>query len=558
MRIKKLLLALVLLLVVSFAVACEELPHTHAYGEWETVIVATCVAKGEEKRVCECGEEETRLVSMTDHSYGAWIVTTAPACAAAGEETRTCACGQKESRIVAATGHDYGEWEVITPANCGQQGEEKRVCFCTAVEIRQIPATGHQHAEFPCASCGVSFSEGLYFQEKADGTYTVQGIGTCTDTELRIPCVYNGKPVTAIGSTAFHGCENLISIIIPESVIHIYDQAFRDCSRLETVIVANGNPNYHSAGNCLIETASKALILGCNNSVIPTDGSVTSIGDCAYMRRSLGSLIIPDSVTSIGYNAFRGCSVAESIIVMEENPNYHSAGNCLIETAKKFLILGSDSSVIPDDGSVETIGMGAFLYCTGLTTVTIPDSVKRIYSEAFCGCSSLATVTIGNGVTDIQMNAFLGCNSLTTVIIPQGVAKISEAVFAYCSALTNISISEGITRIESSAFYSCVGLTLVIVPDGVEYIDSGAFSHCSNLTAIVLPNSVKAIGTNAFDGCGNFDIVYYGGTKAEWNNILIISHNSELLSATHYYYSETAPTEAGNYWHYVDGVPTKW
>ncbi len=117
-----------------------------------------------------------------------------------------------------------------------------------------------------------------------------------------------------IAGYAFSGCTGLKSITIPDSVTSIGEEAFAGCSGLTSITVAKGNTKYHSAGNCLIETESKTLIAGCKNSIIPTDGSVTSIGEGAFYNcTGLTNVTIPDSVTSIGYEAFYNCTGLKSI-----------------------------------------------------------------------------------------------------------------------------------------------------------------------------------------------------------------------------------------------------
>ena len=214
-----------------------------------------------------------------------------------------------------------------------------------------------------------------------------------------------------------YNCTGLTSVTIGNGVTSIGGSAFSGCTDLTSITVAEGNPVYHSSGNCLIKTASKTLIVGCQTSVIPTDGSVTIIGDNAFRNRSgPTSITIPDSVTSVGgsafYNctgltsvtigngvtsiggsAFSGCTDLTSITVAEGNPVYHSSGNCLIKTASKTLIVGCQTSVIPTDGSVTIIGDNAFRYNSWLTSLTIPVNVTNIGVCAFSGCSKLTSIT---------------------------------------------------------------------------------------------------------------------------------------------------------------------
>ena len=189
-----------------------------------------------------------------------------------------------------------------------------------------------------------------------------------------------GNSVTSIGSSAFEGCTGLTSITIPDSVTSIGYSAFEVCTGLTSITVADGNSKYHSSGNCIIETSSKILILGCKTSVIPSDGSVTSIGSSAFAGcTGLTSITIPDSVTSIGGSAFQRCTGLTSIAI----PN-----------------------------GVTSIGDSAFWGCRGLTSVTIPDSVTNIGDYAFSG-TGLTSVTIPDSVTSIGDEAFSSWRNLT-------------------------------------------------------------------------------------------------------------------------------------------------
>ena len=213
-------------------------------------------------------------------------------------------------------------------------------------------------------------------------------------------------------------------------------------------------------------------------------------------------IIIGDSVTTIGYSAFRGCSSLTSVTI----PN-----------------------------SVTTIGNSAFDGCSSLTSVTIPNSVTTIGEDAFSNCSSLTSVTIPNSVTEIGKYAFDECNDLRYIILGNSVTTIREYTFSGCSSLTSVTIPNSVTTIGGWAFSICSSLTSVTIPNSVTTIGDNAFIGCSSLTSVTIPNSVTTIGGEAFSGCTNLQKVHIGdsvkaiGGYAFYNCTSITQISSEAV-----------------------------
>ena len=260
-------------------------------------------------------------------------------------------------------------------------------------------------------------------------------------------------------------------------------------------------------------------------------GSGSSSGT-AVDKSTTGEIVIPSSlggcsVTSIGAYAFFGCS-------------------------------GLTSVTIPD--SVANIGQSAFFGCSGLTNMTIPGSVTSIGSEAFSDCSGLTSVTIPNSVTNIESCAFSVCTNLASVTIPQCVLDrqiryvftttyaistynvwtgLYDYIYDYDnmhnSAITNISCSSTITNIGNYAFSGCSGLTSVTIPDSVTSIGDYAFSGCSALTSVTIPNSVTSIGYQAFSGCSGLTAVHVTDLAA-WCRISFGSYGANPLNYVHNLY----------------------
>ena len=152
--------------------------------------------------------------------------------------------------------------------------------------------------------------------------------------------------------------------------------------------------------------------------------------------------------------------------------------------------------------------------------------------------SNIRRIVIEEGVTSIGDFAFSGCNSLTSVSIPASVTSIGDFAFDVCSSLTSVSIPASVTSIGDFAFSGCNSLTSVSIPASVTSIGIGAFSNCSSLTSVSIPDSVTSIGEGAFSGCSSLNHIYYGGTEAQWNAIVVGGGNNPLSSATVHYNSQ--------------------
>ena len=375
---------------------------------------------------------------------------------------------------------------------------------------------------------GVTIIQASTFQlcenlEKVTLPSTLTKIGASAFAGTALTNITIPDNVTSIGQFVFNET-NLKEILISKNVTSISRNICRGCENLEKVIVDKENTKYNDGNesNVIVETATNKLIMGSKNSIIPDgiktiseyafDGldvkninipnSVTTIGVEAFRNNKfLKEIRIPKSVTSIGSGIIAGCENLDKIVVDEENTIYDSRdnSNSIIKTASNELISGCNKTVIPN--TVTSIGEYAFQSLTKLTSITIPNSVTNIGTYAF-GYTGLTNVVIPDNVTNIGMYAFYN-TSLTDVLIPGSVKSIGYAAFA------DTELSD------------------VVIPNGVASIDGFVFGSCNNLKSITIGETVTSIGDNAFSDSDNLITIYYKGTAtgAPWGatNATVIS-----------------------------------
>ena len=425
--------------------------------------------------------------------------------------------------------------------------------------------------------CAVLFAHLLSAQvfQVNDLTYSVTStdevkVHDCSTTAqgVIIPSIvsHNGASyvVTSIGDQAFYLCHNLISVVIPETVLSIGNEAFNHCTGLTTLTIPN---------------------------------SVISIGNSAFANTySLTSITIPDNVVTFGNEVFRNSGVSDVTL-----------GNGISSIGSNtFNYCGNLTTVTLGNG-ITSIGEQAFMWCANLTSINIPATLTSLAKNAFAYCESLTSIELPSTLTSIAEQAFISCASLPSVVIPEGITRIEASTFRGCSSMIYVEIPESVTYIGTGAFAECTSMTYAVIPSNVNYIGYSAFADCSNLVSLTfnatdcidfnmvemvgwiaypfvncpigevvfgenvekipayflsdasvenltyftIPSSVESIGQHAFDSCYNLQNVECKAMEPPTITNLSAFPNSDILTLTVPCGTLDAYTASGSLWNQI-------
>ncbi len=441
---------------------------------------------------------------------------------------------------------------------------------CSALESVNIPESVTSIGEYTFYNCSVLESVNIPEGVTSIGEYA---FCTCSALEsINIP-----DSVTSIGECAFYGCSSLASITISAGVISIGDSAFRYCRALGTAEYKGTLKQWASismgTNNGPLEAAIKYKTGSCGTSVryaydlsegtlvivgtgpmddytstskfwdnlrsniksIIIDKGVTRIGNYAFYNfTALTSIELPDTLTSVGKYAVKGCNSLKSIIYKGTPQQWKniSVNTYNTELTSVFGACGTDLFWTLDNktGILVISGTGAMNNYTS-------SSVPGWYSSR----SSIKSVIIEEGVTSIGSYAFNGCSSLISITLPNSVTSIGEKAFNNCSSFKAVHITDmdawcsiSFGTSDSNPLYYAKNLYLngelvtdLVIPDDVTSIGSYAFYNCSSIERIAIPDSVISIGEDAFS-----NTAYYKDSNNWEDDALYISNHLIKIKPT--------------------------
>ena len=362
--------------------------------------------------------------------------------------------------------------------------------------------------------------------------------------------------IKQIGEHAFQFCSGIISVKLPKTLTSVGDFAFSDCANITSITLNGASSIFTCQNNCLVETASKTVVLGCKTSQIPS--GVLTIGTAAFCGSGLTSITLPAGLLEIGYCAFNR-TLLSSITIP----------NGVITVGEASFTTCTNLTTVSMPNTVQQIGEFAFGDCSQLTSITIPTSVTSIGNYAFENTSRLTTVnfnatncndlvdnnyafsnagsstsgikvTFASGVTRVPANLFYPVsnsntyapNIISATFNGASLNVISNNAFAYCDTLATITFSNttGLTTIGDAAFYNNSGLTSINIPNSVTTVGNYAFYGCSALQTITIGTGVNSIGNYAFANSNNLTTINFNATNcndlASSNSVFYVAGQS--------------------------------
>ena len=279
-----------------------------------------------------------------------------------------------------------------------------------------------------------------------------------------------------IGMAVFDACSELEEVNIPDSLVEISRSTFNSCSSLTEITLGNS-----------VEVIGKRAFMDCSalKNITMNDSVKTIVSEAFRGCKELRTIRLPDTVTEIGEEAFNGCHSLDNIVIPKGVSKIADSAFRNCESLKTIEL---------HDGITE-IGSSAFENCSGITEIKLPEKVGSL---AFHGCTSLLKVVFSEGMTEIGVRCFTGCSALEEVVIPDSVEKIGEAAFWGCTNLKKVRLPSSLKEIGKYAFRNCHSLIDIVIPAGVTVIDDGVFENCTALTDIEILGKIGSFGVDAF------------------------------------------------------------
>ena len=451
--------------------------------------------------------------------------------------------------------------------------------FISAEEINDFTDYGAIIVSGECGANGNNAVWSLF----SSGMLLISGSGDMEDYysftdqpwyeyQSQISMVTIKEGITSIGDFAFEFCDQLTTVSIPSSVTQINEYAFAYCNSLVEVSIPAGVKDISSkafvccenlkkfivdANNLYLSSDSQGIVYNKDNSeivlapngiegsiVIPDGVTFISYEAFAYCRK-ITNVTIPVTVRTIEANAFEGCDNLRTVNIPENvssigdlpfqfcenlikinvhsgNANYSSDEQGILYDKNKSVLLEAPGGItgnVEIPSGVQRIEFSAFESCYNLTSVSIPSTVSYIGDDAFNSCWNLSTVSIHDGVTYIGESAFYNNYNLEEIKIPAGITVINNYTFAGCSKLDNVEIPAGVTSIGRSAFRDCK-LTHITIPKSVTKIEKWAFEDCVSLKKIVFEGNAPQFGDDIFDANLAWIVAeaYYPANNTTWTS----------------------------------------